>query len=199
MKSLSLLPIHSLAGRKAKWHSELSRDEMQHLSAVCPFAAIGTKELTGEFSRKTKQYGYSVAFSSGHKKQNPGAIQGLTLSDSVVGEAALEKAGERRVHASPYLLIRGDRVDCCRGDGFVPERGLHGSYVDVGRDEGKAERMFQAVRVPPISWQARAFRDGLEHAEELRAMNSPALLRREHEIARVTALDKPGSKHALLG
>src|SRR5260370_25047296 len=103
---------------------------MKHLSAVCPLAAIGTKELTGEFSRKTKQYGYSVAFSSGHKKQNPGAIQGLTLSDSVVGEAALEKAGERCVHGSPHLLIPGDRVDCFRREGFVPQRGRHGNDVD---------------------------------------------------------------------
>jgi hypothetical protein len=115
---------------------------MQHYGEVRPFVAIGTKELAGESSRKTQQNGYSVAFSSGHKKQSPGAIQGLTLSDSVVGEAALEKAGERCVHGSPHLLIRGNRVDCCRGDGFVPERGLHGSYMDVGRDERKAERMF---------------------------------------------------------
>jgi len=58
---------------KAELHSELPRAETQHLNTVCHFAAIGRKELTGGFSRKTQQNGYFDAFSNANKNGKTGS------------------------------------------------------------------------------------------------------------------------------
>ena len=54
---LRAVPSRGAGLVRADMHSELPRAETQHLNTVCPFAAIGTKELTGGFSRKTQQKG----------------------------------------------------------------------------------------------------------------------------------------------
>jgi hypothetical protein len=53
--------------------------------------------------------------------------------------------------------------------------------------------------MPPIRWEARSFRNRLEHPEELRAVNPSALLRSENEIAGVAANCKPCPQNPFLG
>jgi hypothetical protein len=47
------------------------------------------------------------------------------------------------------------------------------------------------MRVSSVGWKPRALGDGLEHTEELGAMNFSALLRGENEITRIAAFGQP--------
>ena len=44
---------------------------------------------------------------------------------------------------------------------------FHNGEVNVLRDEGKSQRMFQAMGMTPIRWQSRSFGNVLKHAEKL--------------------------------
>jgi hypothetical protein len=57
----------------------------------------------------------------------------------------------------------------------VPEGLLDYGQMDVARNEGKAERVLEAMRVPSVGWKSGALRDRLEGAKELRAVNPSAL------------------------
>lgn len=91
--------------------------------------------------------------------------------------ALLEQASKRGVDRLAGLLVCGDRVNARGRDILVAEGLLHYGQVNVAGDEGKSERMFEAVRVPSVGGEARALRDRLESAKELRAVNPSALQR----------------------
>lgn len=111
----------------------------------------------------------------------------------------LEQARESGVHRPARLFIGGDRVNGCRRDVLVAEGLLNDGHVDVGRNEDKAERVFEAMRMPPIRRRASTLCDGLEHTKELRAVNPPALLAREDEIANVVTRGQPCPQNSSLG
>ena len=107
----------------------------------------------------------------------PGCMDNRTAIFKVtIGRSPLKHGRERSRHGFTHLLIGGNRVNGRGSNVFVPEGLPHDGKVYVARYQCESEGMFQAVRVPPVRWQARPFRDGLEHAEELRAVNPSALL-----------------------
>ena len=73
----------------------------------------------------------------------------------------------------------------------MSKRLLHYRQMDVARHERESERMFETVRMLPIRWQTGALCDGLEHPEELRAVNPPTFLACENEIAGIMPMRKP--------
>jgi hypothetical protein len=76
----------------------------------------------------------------------------------------------------------------------MPERLSDQGKVYVSRHEMRRERMLQNVGVSLLPRQAGRFGNGSEHAEELRAVELPALLAGEQIIAAVLfAFAEPGS------
>jgi len=78
-----------------------------------------------------------------------------------------EQIGKSRIHSPASLFIGWHSVERGRGNVLVSEGLFHNGEVNVLRDEGKSQRMFQAMGMTPIRWQSRSFGNVLKHAEKL--------------------------------
>ena len=78
-----------------------------------------------------------------------------------------EEVGKDRIHRFTCLFIGGDRIDGRGCDIPVSQRLLHYRQMDVARNERESQRVLEAMRMTPIRWKARPFRNRLKHAEEL--------------------------------
>src|SRR5258707_731591 len=89
-----------------------------------------------------------------NKKKNPANVTGLRDFEI---DGRLEQIGEGGIYSPPSLLISRNGVDRGGSNVLVPEGLLDHGQVNVLRDEGKSQRVLQAVGMTPIRWQPRPF------------------------------------------